>query len=160
MKPERASRVLLGVTRSKAKMYEYNVPSEHHIEINSDPSKLLILSIATLGEVCLAVNATDTPAERLAELKADLQFSAQFFDSYLQSKLDVEIDPYLILLASASYYLCDLPGSSNVLIRKLPSECPYLEASHLEDLLHWLLVGDFSTYFNGAREKYRSRLCT
>ncbi len=158
MKPERASHVLLGVTRSKAKMYEYNVPSEHHIETNSDPSKLLILSIATLGEVCLAVNATDTPAERLAELKADLQFSAQFFDSYLQSKLDVEIDPYLILLASASYYLCDLPGSSNVLIRKLPSECPYLEASHLEDLLHWLLVGDFSTYFNDAREKYKSNI--
>ena len=50
MKPERASHVLLGVTRSKAKMYEYNVPSEHHIETNSDPSKLLILSIATLGE--------------------------------------------------------------------------------------------------------------
>jgi len=158
MKPERASRVLLGVTRSKAKMYEYNVPSEHHIEINSDPSKLLILSIATLGEVCFAVNSTHTPAERLAELKADLQFSAQFFDSYLQSKLNIEIDPYLILLASASYYLCDLPGSSHVLIRKLPSECPYLDASHLEDLLHWLLVGDFSTCFTDAREKYKSNI--
>ncbi|MDR9865561.1 DEAD/DEAH box helicase [Pseudomonas baetica] len=158
MKPERASRVLLGVTRSKAKMYEYNIPPEHHIETSSDPSQLLILSIATLGEICLAINSTDTPAERLTELKTDLQFSAQFFDSYLQSKLDEEIDPYLILLASASYYLCDLPGSSSVLIKKLPPTCPYLDASHLEDLLHWLLVGDFSIYFTDAREKYKSNI--
>lgn len=155
MKPERASRVLLGVTRSKAKMYEYNIPDEHHIETSSDPSQLLILSIATLGEICSAINSTDTSRERLAELKNDLQFSAQFFDSYLQSKLNEELDPYLILLASSSYYLCDLPGSSSVLINKLPQSCPYLDASHLEDLLHWLLKGNFATRFTDAREKYK-----
>lgn len=156
MKPERASRVLLGVTRSKAKMYEYNIPDEHHIETSSDPSQLLILSIATLGEICSAINSTDTSRERLAELKNDLQFSAQFFDSYLQSKLNEELDPYLILLASSSYYLCDLPGSSSVLINKLPQSCPYLDASHLEDLLHWLLKGNFATRFTDARENTKS----
>lgn len=155
MKPERASRVLLGITRSKAKMYEYSIPNEHHIETKSDPSQLLILSIATLGEICSAINSADTSTERLAELKSDLQFSAQFFDSYFESKLDEDLDPYLILLASASYYLCDLPGSSSVLIRKLPLTCPYLDASHLENLLHWLLTGNFSTYFTDAREKYK-----
>ncbi|PMU88373.1 DEAD/DEAH box helicase [Pseudomonas sp. GW704-F3] len=155
MKPERASRVLLGVTRSKAKMYEYNIPDEHHIQTTSDPSQLLILSIATLGEICSAINSIGTSKERLAELKSDLQFSAQFFDSYLQSKLDEDLDPYLMLLASSSYYLCDLPGSSSVLIRKLPLSCPYLDASNLEDLLHWLLKGNFTTPFTDAREKYR-----
>lgn len=117
MKPERASQVLLGITRSKAKMFEYNIPNEHHIEITSDPSQLLILSIATLGEACTAINTKDISAEKLSELKIELQFSAQFFDSYLESRLEESIDPYLIMLASAAYYLCDLPGSSSVLIK-------------------------------------------
>jgi POLQ-like helicase len=158
MKPERASQVLLGITRSKAKMYEYSIPNEHHIEIKTDPSQLLVISIATLGEVCTAINTQGSSTDKLAELKVELQFSAQFFDSYFQSKLDEAMDPYLILLASAAYYLCDLPGSSSVLIRKLKHPCPYIDASHLEDLLQWLLIGDFSTCFTDAREKYKSNL--
>lgn len=157
MKPERASQVLLGITRSKAKMYEYSIPNEHHIEIKSDPSQLLVLSIATLGEICTAIN-TKAPTDKLEDLKVELQFSAQFFDSYFQSKLDENIDPYLILLASAAYYLCDLPGSSSVLIRKLPQPCPYIEASHLENLLQWLLTGEFSTYFTDAKDKYKTNI--
>jgi POLQ-like helicase len=157
MKPERASQVLLGITRSKAKMYEYSIPNEHHIEIKSDPSQLLVLSIATLGEICTAIN-TRAPTNKLEDLKVELQFSAQFFDSYFQSKLDETIDPHLILLASAAYYLCDLPGSSSVLIRKLPQPCPYIEASHLENLLQWLLIGEFSTYFTDTRDKYKTNI--
>ncbi len=158
MKPERASQVLLGITRSKAKMFEYNIPNEHHIEITSDPSQLLILSIATLGEVCTAINTKDISAEKLSELKIELQFSAQFFDSYLESRLEEDIDPYLIILSSAAYYLCDLPGSSSVLTKKLPTPCPYIDGSHLEDLLQWLLIGDFSDYFIDAIEKYKTNI--
>jgi hypothetical protein len=44
--------------------------------------------------------------------------SARFFDSYLQSKLNEALDPYLVLLGSASYYLCDLPGSASVLAKR------------------------------------------
>lgn len=158
MKPERASQVLLGITRSKAKMFEYSIPKEHHIEITSDPSQLLILSIATLGEVCSAINTKYASSEKLSELKKELQFSAQFFDSYFQSKLEEELDPYLIILASTAYYLCDLPGSSSVLAKKIQAPCPYIDGSHLEDLLHWLLLGDFSTYFTDAREKYKANI--
>ncbi|MCO1839141.1 DEAD/DEAH box helicase, partial [Pseudomonas aeruginosa] len=158
MKPERASQVLLGITRSKAKMFEYSIPKEHHIEITSDPSQLLILSIATLGEVCSAINTKYASSEKLSELKKELQFSAQFFDSYFQSKLEEELDPYLIILASTAYYLCDLPGSSSVLAKKIQAPCPYIDGSHLENLLQWLLLGDFSTYFTDAREKYKANI--
>jgi len=36
MKPETRSRRLLSITRSKAKMYEYDVPEEHHIDLTRD----------------------------------------------------------------------------------------------------------------------------
>lgn len=66
-----------------------------------------------------------------------------FFDSYLQSRLDMDLEPYLVLLGSAAYYLCDIPGSSNVLARKLDAP-PDLGAFGFESLLLWLLKGEFT----------------
>ena len=40
MKPEKGSQTFLSITRSKAKMYEYDIPEQHHIKIDIDPSKL------------------------------------------------------------------------------------------------------------------------
>jgi len=63
----------------------------------------------------------------------------------LHSRLKEELDPYLLLLGAASYYLCDLPGSSLVLAKPLGSYCLDLECQGLEDLLLWLLQADLST---------------
>ena len=52
MKPEEKSQLLLGVTRSKAKMLEYSVPEEHHIKITQDPGNLFTISIGLLGGSC------------------------------------------------------------------------------------------------------------
>ncbi|NLE26683.1 MAG: DEAD/DEAH box helicase, partial [Clostridiaceae bacterium] len=106
MRPEQKSQLLLGVTRSKAKMLEYGVPEEHHIKITQDPAKLFTLSIGLLGDLAAAINREEPDPDSLAELKTNLLFSARFFDSYLQSKLNETLDPYLVLLGSASYYLC------------------------------------------------------
>lgn len=113
MRPEQKSQHLLGVARSKAKMLEYSVPKEHHIKITQDPAKLFTLSIGLLGDLAAAISRGES--DSLADLKANLLFSARFFDSYLQSKLNEALDPYLMLLGSASYYLCDLPGSAAIL---------------------------------------------
>ncbi len=115
MRPEHKSQLLLGVTRSKAKMLEYRIPAEHHINITQDPVKLFSISIGLLGDLAAAINRGDLDPDSLAELKTNLIFSARFFDSYLQSKLNETLDPYFMLLGSASYYLCDLPGSAAVL---------------------------------------------
>ena len=108
MRPEKKSQLLLGVTRSKAKMLEYSVPEEHHIKIAQDPAKLFTLSIGLLGDLAAAINRDELDPDSLSELRTNLLFSARFFDSYLQSKLNESLDPYLVLLGSASYYLCDL----------------------------------------------------
>ena len=150
MRPEQKSQLLLGVTRSKAKMIEYSVPEEHHIKITLDPAKLFTISIGMLGDLASAINRKEPDPDFLAELKINLLFSARFFDSYLQSKLNEKLDPYLVLLGSASYYLCDLPGSAAVLAKRIDGDCPDLDGEGLEDLLLWLLQADLGTCFDGT----------
>lgn len=144
MKPETKSLQLLGATRSKAKMHEYRVPKDHHIKITRDPARLFSLSIGILGDLAVQIIEDAKDEDELIRQREHLQFSAHFFDSYLQSRLNESIDSYLLLLGSSSYYLCDLPGSSLVLAKQLGTECPDLEGMGLEKLLHYLLKADFS----------------
>lgn len=150
MKPEKKSQLLLGVTRSKAKMLEYGVPEEHHIKITQDPAKLFTISIGLLGDLAAGINREELEPDAFTELRKNLLFSARFFDSYLQSKLNEALNPYLVLLGSASYYLCDLPGSASVLAKRIDGDCPDLDSDGLEDLLLWLLQADLETYFDRA----------
>lgn len=153
MKPEQKSKQLLAVTRSKAKMHEYRIPEDHHIEIKRDPAKLFTLSIGLLGDLTAAINSEKFAPEDLNELQSNLLFSAQFFDAYVQSKLDETLDPYLILIGAASYYLCDQPGSASVLAKRI-NDCPNLGGEGLENLLLWLLQANHSTYFEGSKEPF------
>lgn len=156
MRPEQKSQLLLGVTRSKAKMLEYGIPEEHHIKITQDPAKLFTISIGLLGDLAAAINRGALYPEPLAELKTNLLFSARFFDSYLQSRLNETLDPYLVLLGSASYYLCDLPGSAAVLAKHIKGECQDIGCEGLEDLLLWLLRGDLNADFWEPEEPFVS----
>jgi POLQ-like helicase len=150
MRPKQKSQLLLGVTRSKAKMLEYGVPQEHHIKITQDPAKLFTLSIGLLGDLAAGINREELQPDALADLRNNLLFSARFFDAYLQSKLNEMLDPYLALLGSASYYLCDLPGSATVLAKRIDGDCPDLDGEGLECLLLWLLQSNFSACFDGS----------
>ena len=150
MKPEQKSKLLLGVTRTKAKMLEYGVPEEHHITLTQDPAKLFTISIGLLGDIAAAINRDEPDPDALSELRNNLLFSARFFDSYLQSQLNQTLDPYLVLLGSASYYLCDLPGSASVLAKRINGDYLDLDGDGLEDLLLWLLQADLGTYFDGV----------
>ncbi|HAT2057348.1 TPA: DEAD/DEAH box helicase [Legionella pneumophila] len=150
MRHERKSQQLLSVTRSKAKMLEYSIPEEYHINIPQDPAKLFTISIALLGDLVATINRDESDPEFVEELRKNLLFSAHFFDSYLQSKLNESLDPYLVLLGSATYYLCDLPGSASVFAKHIDGVCPDLDAGGLESLLLWLLQADLRFDFDEA----------
>jgi POLQ-like helicase len=156
MKPEKQSHHLLRITRSKAKMYEYKIPLKDHINVAIDPDQLIVSTIGMLGEIAARICTDSANLESLTTLKKNLLFSAHFFDSYLQSKLREGIDLYLILVGSASYYLCDLPGSSNVLADQLKNNFSNSDMSELEKLLFWLLIGDFSSPIALTSGKYQS----
>jgi len=156
MKPEINSQTLLSITRSKAKMYEYNVPEKDHIIITRDPARLFSLAVGLLGDLAAQTNTDSANDEQPNELINNLQFSARFFDSYLESKLQKDLDPYLILLGSASYYLCGLPGSSRILATRLGNKHINLEGGGLEQFLLHMLQWKLTPFSNGTVELYKS----
>lgn len=159
MKPEEKSRTLLGVTRSKAKMFEYGVPDKYHIKIAQDPAKLFRLTIGILGDLSAKNHQYTQKRMNYDERQKNLFFSAHFFEAYIQSKLNVDLDPYLILLGSASYYLGDLPGSAMTLAKKQNSVENFdLGGEGLESLLLWLLQGDLSSFLKSSEGKYSEQI--
>jgi hypothetical protein len=142
------SRKVLGITQAKAKMHEYNIPEEYHeIDNTADPSKLFLLTIGILGEAYRFLDVSDSDkVSPLKESRESLQFAAKFFDSYIQSKIDNDLDPYLLLLGSVSYYVCGLPGSACVLSQKLEKKVLQngfdIGGEEIELVILWLLGKD------------------
>jgi superfamily II DNA/RNA helicase len=150
MKPEKNSEKLLSITRSRAKMIEYNIPEEQQIKIEISPAKLFPLTIGLLGDYSHKINQTETTTEEeIAELKNVLRFSPRFFDAFCQSMLDNDLHDYLALLGSAAYYLCDLPGHSTVLVKQLNEKNLDLGANGLEKLLFWILSSNTEINYTG-----------
>lgn len=150
MKPETGSLHLLGWTRAKAKMYEFKVPEEVHARMYRNPRDLFSLSIGMLGDLSAVINRGEVDTEKIADLREQLLFSAQFFDAYVNSELDESLDEYFLLLCSAAYYLARLPGSSMVLAKKIGYDIADVFGEGLEDLLLWLLHSDLSVLFDGS----------
>ncbi len=68
MRPEKSSRVLLAITRSKAKMFEYGIPESEHIMIQRDPARLLRLAVGMLGDLAAEVSRNGAGAARVTVL--------------------------------------------------------------------------------------------
>ena len=134
------ARHLLGITSAKAKMWEYRVPETYHnITITDDPAKLFDVAVGTLGDLAATINGENYfNQDQLRDLRLSLKFSSQFFDSYRRSQLNVSLDPFSMVCASACFYLCDMPGSSLVLAKQFGDDYPDLECLGLEYLLLWL----------------------
>ena len=150
MRPEQNSQYWLSSTQLEAKMLEYGIPKGLDSPRRVDPAHLFPLSIGLLGDFASAINREEPYLDHHSKLRSNLLFSARFFDSYLQSKLNETPDPYFVILGSASYYLCDLPGSASVLAKWINGDCPDLGGDGLESLLLWLLQGNFRTNFDGS----------
>ena len=96
MKPDIDSLDILNITRSKAKMFEYNVDFKDQIKLQIDrhPSRLFDISIGILGDLTYLINETPFEGDELDNLdNSTVQFSAQFFDSYLKARLNEEMNP-------------------------------------------------------------------
>ena len=142
MKPEFNSRRYFGITRSKGKMYELGLPEESHIAVPEgvEPAALFPLSIGTLVDASAALNdAADVQGGLADDMRDDIGFAASFFDAYLGSRFDTEVSREVTLLASASYFLGQRPGSSLVLARRLQVE----GANAIEHLTIWALQADW-----------------
>jgi len=157
MRPDLRIKNLLGKTRAKAKMLEFDVPEQYqNIDLREHPSKLFDFTIATLGDLSAHINGEQYITEdELADLHISLRLAAQFFESYSTSRLDESLDDFNILCASACFYLSDLPGSSNVLARHASIRDLSITASGLERVVLWLLQDDFDASVPEVSDSYR-----
>ncbi len=134
------SKYLLKQTRSKAKMYEYSVPSELHIEVEDDANELLLIAIAAIGNISAEVLNENNPYRIIPiNKKAELEFASRYFDAFLQSKLDPCYPQYYLLLGSIAYYFCDYTGSAKVMANMITINELDLGCSSLEKILALIL---------------------
>lgn len=55
MRPETHALRVLSTTRAKAKMFEFRVPLEDHIELAQNPDVLFSLAVGILGDAAAAI---------------------------------------------------------------------------------------------------------
>ncbi|HEY1037735.1 MAG TPA: hypothetical protein VGE62_04110, partial [Candidatus Paceibacterota bacterium] len=112
LQPSSTNKTFHARTRAKAKMYEYAVPLDQHINTGDIAlSDMLDLTIGMLGDL------TAGTFNNLEEEKYRLLFSAQYFNSILEAEVISHSQRLLQLLSSSAYYLAGYPGSSQVLLK-------------------------------------------
>ena len=145
MKPEYNAQTVLRYTQSIAKMIEFDVPEQDRtIGITRNPEELFTLVIGMLGDISEQIISKIDSNEIIEEQENGIRFCASFFDSYKNTQRLSYLDDYALLIGAAAYYLCNLPGSTLVLIDKLDISQANLNASKLELVIYWLLKGDYS----------------
>ncbi len=109
--------------------------------------------IGLLGDFSASINRGESD---LPTIRHNLLLRANF----LSKCNECELNQYLIILLSSSYYLCNLANQSINLIKKLNFELPDLDGDGLEHLLYWILNGDIdlcvdikSELFKGSIDK-------
>jgi hypothetical protein len=129
-------------------MYELGLSEDLHIEVpeNTEPQELFILTVGTLGDVAAIIsNSDDINVSLSSAILEDLNFSARFFDAFLESGFDDNLSYKTILLAASAYYLARRPGSSLVMARMLKDHAPFEEGA-VEVLLNWILQSKWENY--------------
>jgi POLQ-like helicase len=142
MKFESKSKKLLSITKSKAKMYEFELNEEHHIDTPILPQRLLSMTIGMLGDLChleMKTELSDEESASLISMRIELRKVASYFDTLDRTKLALNNSYYLCLLAAATYYLSEMPGSSSVLSKKAADARVGITSSRIELLLEKVL---------------------
>ena len=151
------SKYYLKKIRAKAKMYEYEVPTDSHIQVEEQANDLILLSIGIVGDVANEIlNMEQAPIILSKEKEEELYFVSRFFDSYSHAKLYIDMNPYFILMGAVTYYFCNMNGSSKVMMNSMSCSSGFeFSASGLENVITWLLDDINTIDFNVIDEKYR-----
>lgn len=141
MKPSNLALTATAIIRARGKMYEYMVPSEHHIKLPEGLvlEELFPLAIGTLGDF-----AAETArkylgiAPRTATTLEELKFAATVLNAYVDSRLNDQLSFDLLLLGACAFYLCGMPGNAIVLCRRM-QEFDEEGNEELVSLIRWAL---------------------
>lgn len=156
---EKSSKYLLKKTRAKSKMFEYDVPVDEHISVESNAIELLLIAIGVIGNTSNELwDVKDAPLNVSEASKKELEFSSVFFDALFQSKIEQNNRNYYILLGAIAYYFCDKIGSSIVLASELDNTIDFDSASI--DRVILAILSDEITDFkpDSLNKKYKDEL--
>jgi POLQ-like helicase len=142
MRPSEGARHAAAVTLSKGKMFEYSVPLEDHIKLPDglDLAEQFPLAVGMLGDFSaeqvrrhlgFADEAEPTTTE-------DLRFAGRVLHAFVDARLNDDLAPDLLILASSAYYLCGRPGDAMVLFKRL-ADHPEAEGDELVSSVRWVL---------------------
>ena len=151
MRPDRSAQRVLSTTRAKAKMYEYAVPLDDHIDLPVHPNVLFSLAVGLVGDAAAALASGRPDDLRRATSVEAIKFAATFFDAYIDAQLDDRVREEFSLLAASSYYLADLPGNARLLASR--TRAPNFEGAWGLD---WLTFRLLNSNFDVSDEE-RSR---
>lgn len=155
---ESTSKYYLKKVRAKAKMYEYGVPENLHIKVEDQANDLILLCIGIVGDIANEIwNMEQAPIILPKEKEEELYFVSRFFDSYFQSKMSIEMNPYYILMGAVTYYFCNMNGSSKVMMSIMPDLSDFeFSASGLENVIMWMLDNNYKFDVGKIDGKYRN----
>lgn len=158
MKPEKESLKTLQYTQSVAKTIEFGVPQNIREAIESrfshQPEDIFDIVIALLGQISDVYKKPALSDDEIYIEEEKLRFCAEFFDNYKDTgRLDF-LNNYCLLIGAAAYYLCNLPGSSLVLLKMLNNDQLNLEGDGLENFLYTILSGQTFIFDNFSKSKY------
>lgn len=142
--------------RAKAKMFEYDIPVALHPKHNPLSNDLILLAIAIIGDISEEIwNLREKPIIISKEKQLQVYFSSRFFDSFFQSFLDEDSNPYYIILGAVSYYYCDMIGNSRVMLKMLSNFNYDFHASGLEKAIIWLLNNELEFDISCIDNKFK-----
>lgn len=131
LQPNPTNKLFHARTRAKAKMYEYDVPEDRHINLEG----ILLTDLLDLTVGMLGALTAGAEIRNLEEEKYRLLFSAQYFSALIESR-ELDHNSALIkLLSAAAYFLAEYPGSASVVLEDLAQE----NFSNIEQLLFFIL---------------------
>lgn len=158
MKPETESLKTLQYTQSTAKTIEFEVPQQMRERIEArfshKPEDIFDIVIALLGEISNVYRNPKSSEDDIKNEEEKLRFCAEFLDNYKSTERLTLLNDYCLLIGSAAYYLSNLPGSSQVLIRSINYDSLNLDGDGLENLLYCLLAEKTLKTENFHKSKY------
>lgn len=156
---ENSSKYLLKKTRAKSKMFEYDVPIDEHISVESNAIELLLIAIGVIGNASNELwDFNGFPLKVSEDSKKELEFSSVFFDALFQSKIEQNNQDYYILLGAIAYYFCDKVGSSIVLASELDDTIDFDSAS-IDRVILAMLSDEMAGFkLDSLNKKYKNEL--
>lgn len=159
------------LVRSKAKMFEFGIPKDSHIQISEDSSNLFLVALAVVADTTRKCFEDYINHKSLdSQLKNQLHNAAEYFDSLLSSGLgnSTKYQDYIAILGATAYYLGDYNGSSRVMLNHISDDMQLLEDStNLSSVFIAVLTdriffdyaqteGKYSSELNALVESYRN----